>query len=132
VLAEKQRLYPTGAWLCERDGAACGYFLTHPWHADSIPPLDTLLGAIPEDAGTYYLHDLALLPEARGAGAAREAVATALRHATAEGFGTASLVAVNGSQRFWALQGFAVADVPHLSDELRDYEPGARYMRRAL
>ena len=32
VLAEKQQLYPDGAWLCEADGTACGYLLSHPWH----------------------------------------------------------------------------------------------------
>jgi GNAT superfamily N-acetyltransferase len=132
VLAEKQRLYPQGAWLCEQDREAIGYFFTHPWHAGAIPALDTMLDAIPTDPSTYYFHDLALLPEARGAGAARAAVGTALGYATAQRFGTASLVAVNGSRAFWERQGFAAVDVPHLGAELAAYEPGALYMSRAL
>lgn len=28
--------------------------------------MDALLGSLPEDADTYYLHDIAMLPEARG------------------------------------------------------------------
>lgn len=132
VLAEKQRLYPVGSWLCERDAKPCGYLLTHPWYSDAIPPLDALLDAIPTNAGTYYVHDLALLPEARGTGAAKAAVAMALAHAAASGFAAAGLVAVNGSQPFWARRGFAVVDVPHLADDLGAYEPAARYMTRRL
>jgi GNAT superfamily N-acetyltransferase len=131
VLAEKQRLYPAGAWVCEDGGAVFGYFLTHPWHTDAIPPLDGMLNAIPK-GGTYYFHDLALLPEARRTGAAGTAVAVALGHATKAGYRTATLVAVNNSIEFWGRQGFAVVDVPHLADKLRAYEPGARLMRRAL
>ena len=132
VLAEKQRLYPLGAWLCERDGEALGYFFTHPWQVNAIPELDAMLGTIPSDAGTYYFHDLAVLPEAKGSGAARAAVEVALAHAASSGFATASLVAVNGSQPFWQRQGFALVDVPHLAEKLGAYEPGARYMTRGV
>ena len=132
VLAEKQRLYPEGAWLCEADGTASGYLFTHPWYPNAIPALDAMLETIPRDARTYYFHDLALLPEARGSGAAGAAVATALAHAGSAGFRTASLVAVNGSQPFWQRQGFALADAPHFADKLAVYEPGARYMTRSV
>lgn len=132
VLAEKQRLYPAGAWLCESESAACGYLLTHPWASKAIPALDDFLGAIPAGADTYYFHDLAVLPEARGVGAAKAAVATALAHASTTGFGTASLVAVNGSVPFWEQRGFSVSDVPQLADQLAAYEPGARYLTRRL
>ena len=131
VLAEKQRIYPEGAWICEQDGRTGGYFLTHPWHADAIPPLDVMLGAVPK-SGTYYLHDLALLPEARGRGAARAAVGLALDHATGVGYQTATLVAVNNSIAFWERQGFTVVDAPYLADTLNAYEAAARLMQRAL
>ena len=131
VLAEKQRLYPEGAWLCESDGQSCGYFLTHPWHADAIPPLDAILGAVPQ-SGTYYFHDLALLPEARGAGAAGTAVVMAIAHAAKAGHASATLVAVNNSIDFWGRHGFAVVDAPHLAGKLRAYEDGAQLMQRAL
>lgn len=132
VLAEKLLLYPDGAWLCESGGTACGYLLSHPWPAQTVPPLDAPLGAIPPDVGTYYLHDLALLPAARGLGAAGAIVRTALAHAAAAGFRTASLVAVNDSRAFWELRGFAVAEVPDLAAKLAAYEPDACYMTRNL
>jgi ribosomal protein S18 acetylase RimI-like enzyme len=131
VLAEKQRLYPVGSWVYTTGDEVLGYFLTHPWHTDAIPTLDGMLSAIPK-GGTYYFHDLALLPEARRTGAAGTAVGTALAHAVKAGYRTATLVAVNNSIEFWGRQGFAVVDVPHLADKLRAYEPGARLMRRAL
>ena len=131
VLAEKQQLYPEGAWLCEADGTACGYLLSHPWHGADVPALDTLLGAVPV-IGAYYLHDLALLPKTRGLGAAGDIVGIALGNATAAGFRIASLVAVNNSQPFWQRRGFDVADDPTLAGKLAAYEAGARYMTRAV
>jgi GNAT superfamily N-acetyltransferase len=131
VLAEKRRLYPAGAWLCEREDEARGYFITHPWHQDAIPPLDAMLVVIPE-SDTYYFHDLALLPDARGTGAASRAVEIALSHAAEAGYGSASLVAVNDSIAFWGRQGFAVVEAPQLADKLHAYEPAARLMQRTL
>jgi N-acetylglutamate synthase-like GNAT family acetyltransferase len=82
--------------------------------------------------GTYYLHDLALLPQVRGLGAAGNIVNIALASATAAGFRTASLVAVNESRSFWEARGFEVLDSPTLGAKLRAYEPAARYMTRSL
>ena len=94
----------------------------------TLPALNMLLGAIPEAADTYYLHDLALLPAARGTGAAAMIVGDILRHARARGFAHASLVAVNGSLPFWYKHGFRVVDAPGLSGKLESYEAAARLM----
>ena len=59
------------------------------------------LGALPEDADTYYIHDIALLPLARKVGAASHIVEGLIKHAIASGFPSISLIAVNGSLRFW-------------------------------
>lgn len=132
VLAEKQQLYPAGAWFCEVGGKAAGYLLSHPWPENSVPALDALLGAVHENADSYYIHDLALLPDIRGVGAAGAVVRVALAHATTSGFTTASLVAVNGSQAFWEMKGFGAANIPALAIKLQTYEPHAQYMTRSL
>jgi ribosomal protein S18 acetylase RimI-like enzyme len=132
VLAEKQRLYHHGAYLLEIGERPAGYVLSHPWKTGSLPALNALLGELPEAADTYYLHDLALLPVARRIGAASFIVSALVKHAAAHGFGTMSLVAVNGSQGFWERHGFAVADVPDLSEKLGTYEEAARLMVRPL
>lgn len=132
VLAEKQRLHPDGARLLEVNGRAAGYLFSHPWIADDIPPLNTRLGALPARPDIYYLHDLALLPEARGTGAAPMVVDAIVRHARALGFAKMALVAVNGSQAFWRRQGFAARRLTKLLPKLRAYEDDARYMVRTL
>jgi GNAT superfamily N-acetyltransferase len=132
VLAEKRLLYPNGAHLLEIGERPVGYVLSHPWRSDAIPALNGMLGAIPAEADTYYLHDMALLPLARRIGAARFMVDALARHAAARGFATMSLVAVNGSQGFWSRQGFFARDLPELTGKLLTYDESARYMVKPL
>lgn len=133
VLAERQRLYHNGCYLFEIGEKPAGYVLSHPWHEGAPPPLDSLLGEIPKDATTYYLHDLALLPIARRIGAASEIVGALTKHAWARGYRSMSLIAVNGSRGFWEKHGFVIADDPALDEKLKSYEPAAKLMvkRRA-
>lgn len=132
VLAERIRLYPDGARLLEVDGVPSGYVLAHPWRFKSLPALNSLLGAIPADADTFYLHDLALLSAARGTGAAAMIVGEMLRHTRLKAFATMSLVAVNGSQPFWHKHGFRPVDAPELVEKLSSYDAAARFMVRTL
>ncbi|MCQ4161332.1 GNAT family N-acetyltransferase [Roseomonas sp. GC11] len=127
VLAERQRLFPAGCWLLEGEGAApWGYALSHPWHARRPPPLNTPLGALPEAPGCFYIHDVALLPAARGQGAAGRLMPL-LRMAAGSLPGMA-LVAVHGSVPFWQRQGFRVVEAPELAAKLASYGQDARYM----
>ena len=132
VLAEKFELYRNGCYLLEVSEKPAGYVLSHPWTLGSLPALDTLLGAIPPDADTYYIHDLALLPLTRGVGAAGKIVAALTKHAHAMGYPTMSLVAVNNSIPFWEKQGFVVEERPELAGKLAAYEQAARYMVKPL
>ena len=132
VLAERQRLYPDGARLLEIDGVPSGYVLAHPWRFKALPVLNSLLDAIPADADTFYLHDLALLSAARGTGAAAMIVGDMLRHARLQQFATMSLVAVNGSQAFWHKHGFRPVAAPELAEKLASYDAAARFMVRTL
>ena len=132
VLAERQQLYRNGCYLLEIAEKPAGYVLSHPWRAGSLPALNATLGAIPADADSYYLHDLALLPVTRRIGAASHIVEALTKHAIAREFATMHLVAVNGSQGFWERHGFAVEDVPALADTLAGYEATARYMVKKL
>jgi len=107
IYAERLALYPAGCFVLERQERISGYLITHPWHAATPPPLNRPVGAMPADADCYYLHDLALLPEARGCGAGRAAADCALRAARAAGQDTILLIAVGGAEAFWKRQGFA-------------------------
>ncbi|SFB98633.1 Acetyltransferase (GNAT) family protein [Devosia psychrophila] len=130
VFAERQRLYSDGTQLLEMNGQPAGYVLSHPWTFGQLPALNALLGAIPSDADTYYVHDLALLNPARGTGAAAMIVGDMLRHARLSGFPSVSLVAINGSLPFWYKHGFRAVAVPELADKLASYEQSAKLMLR--
>lgn len=132
VLAEKLRLYHNGAYLLEVNERPAGYVLSHPWRLDDLPALDRLLGALPADPDTYYIHDIALLPVARRIGAASFIVEALAKHAAAHGFASVSLIAVNGSIGFWEQHGFAIEDRSEFGAKLATYEPTARLMLRRL
>jgi ribosomal protein S18 acetylase RimI-like enzyme len=132
VLAERQRLYHNGCYLFEIGEKPAGYVLSHPWRDGAPPALNAMLGEIPDDAVTYYVHDLALLPVARRIGAASEIIEALRKHAVARGFRSMSLIAVNGSQGFWERHGFAVAEASELGDKLQSYEPTAKLMVKPL
>lgn len=132
VFAERQALFPDGTRLLEIAGHPAGYVLSHPWRYRRLPALNSLLGAIPQDADTYYIHDLALLPAARGTGAAGSIVRALTDLARSRNYPTMSLVAVNGSHGFWTKQGFADVHAPELAGKLASYEDAARFMVKAL
>lgn len=126
VFAERLRLSPEGCLLLEVRGEAAGYALAHPW-IRRPPALNTLLGALPARPEVFLLHDLAILPAARGARAGEGAVA---RLAALAGSLPLALVAIGGTEGFWRRHGFGTVPDPSLEAVLRRYDPGARYMER--
>ena len=132
VMAERLALYPAGCLVLRRGEEVIGYALSHPWAQNDAPPLNTLLGALPERAEVYYIHDLALLPEARGLRAGEAAVRRLAEHARALGLAHMALVAVNDSGGFWRGQGFVVENSPALARKLVSYDADAAYMTRVL
>ncbi|WP_264713715.1 GNAT family N-acetyltransferase [Limobrevibacterium gyesilva] len=127
IFAERLRLHPAGCFVL--DGAA-GYLVSHPWRALDPPALNHLLGALPAAPDTYYLHDIALLPRARGTGAAAAIVRAIIGHAAAAGLPGVSLIAVGASAPFWEAQGFIALDNPAMAAKLASYGTGSRYMVR--
>ena len=128
IYEERLALYPAGCGVLERGGIAAGYLVSHPWHRHAPPPLNQLLGGIPADADTFYLHDIALLPSQRGTGAGRAALELVARQALAAGFADITLIAVNGADRYWAARGFAYAE----AETSPSYGQGAFLMHRPV
>jgi len=132
VFAERLKLYPAGCLMLDGDGGPVAYCLSHPWRAGDPPALNVRLCALPAQPSTYYVHDIALMPQARGSGAAAAVVARLVTLARAERLPTLSLVAVNGSGGFWRRHGFrAVAD-DMLAARLASYDATATYMEWRL
>lgn len=133
VFAERLRLAPEGCHvLVAGDGVLQGYLVSHPWPANTVPALNSLLGRVPDDIANWYIHDLALLPAGRGSGAAGKVVAAIARRAAETGYTSLALVAVNDSTGFWGRQGFREVRDPALDRKLASYDEAARYMRRDM
>ena len=130
VLAEKLRLFPAGCRKLAAAGRLAGYGLAHPWTLGSAPKLDAFLGALPAAPGCLYLHDVAILPEARGRGAAGAYVDYLGRVAGELGLRRLALVSVYGTAPLWEKLGFAA--VPAGAPPLPSYGPSAAYMLKPL
>jgi GNAT superfamily N-acetyltransferase len=113
VMAERLRLCPEGCFALTADDDLLGYAVGHPWLARSVPDLDTLLGALPQPAGAWCLHDVALSPEARGRGAASDLVGLMRDEARRRRLPALVLVAVGDAAGFWRRHGFrAIPEAP--------------------
>ncbi len=129
VFAERLALAPGFCLALPGGEGLLGYAIAHPW-AGPPPPLDSLLGALPEAPRALHLHDIALAEAARGMGLGREALVRLLGMARQAGLKEASLVAIAGKQGYWQGQGFTPAAAPGAA--LHGYGEGAVLMRRRL
>lgn len=131
--AERLALFPQGCRvLADAGGAVHGYVFAYPWRAAAAPALNSLIGAIPDDAAVLYLHDMALSRTARRGGHARSGTEAVVALAREGRWPAIALVAVNDAAAFWRRQGFEVADPPGMAEKLASYGADARYMVRPL
>ena len=132
VFAERLGLFAKGCLVLAGDGGLRGYVVSHPWHRAAPPALNRLLGGLPAQAGSFYIHDLALLPGAGSSGAGWTTVASLVEIAARAGLPCLSLIAIDGSSGFWRRQGFRELHDPALAAKLASYDDAARYMERDL
>lgn len=132
IFMERQAIYPAGCLVLTIGGQVSGYMLSHPWTFGAPPALDTLLIELPQAPSTFYLHDLALLPVARGTGAARRAVEIAVDTSRNADLKNISLVAVGGSNLFWGKMGFKEPEDHCQASIVKSYGENSAYMVRHL
>ena len=130
VFAEKLRLYSPGCRKLVLRGRIVGYGIAHPWMLDAIPPLDAFLVALPPAPQCLYIHDVAVLPAARGRGAAQRYVGVIRGLAASAGVDSLALVSVYGTHVLWSRFGFRVVVNERIEPQLASYGPSARYMVR--
>lgn len=129
--AERLSLYPAGCRiLADEHHRIVGYGIAYPWMANDAPALNALIGAIPDAPALLYLHDLALMPDARGDGAATRFVEWLAGHAQCNGWDAIALVAVNHAAGFWLRHGFVVDESAEMAGRIGGYGDDARYMVR--
>lgn len=131
IFAERCALAPEGCHvLVGPEQRYFGYMVAHPWTRGMPPKLDTLIGAIPSSPDAFYIHDLALVPEARGTGAAADIVDRIVALSDGLGLPEMTLISVNDTTRFWGRFGFIVDPDPLYTERLLSYSDDARFMRR--
>jgi GNAT superfamily N-acetyltransferase len=129
VFRDRLALYPDGSLVLPAPGGGlAAYAIAYPVRRFAPPPLDTVLGRLPEGAHALYIHDVAVAPEWRGRGLAEPAIVRLL--ALSEPFGAAVLVSVYGTPPFWARYGFSTVDDPALAPKLASYGEDAVFMLR--
>jgi GNAT superfamily N-acetyltransferase len=131
VFAERFRLFPEGCFALVQSQRVVGYGLSHPWFLYDIPPLNQLLGSIPPFPECLLIHDVAVLPQARGHGAAGILIGLTANVARKRGIPRLALVSVYETWPLWTRLGFEVIVDDSLIDKLKSYGQSARYMIRS-
>lgn len=126
--AEKLQLFPKGCFVLALDGDVVGYGISYPWMLEQIPPLDTLLGALPASPTCLFVHDAAIVPEVRGHGLAGEFLRLLSDVAHQHHLPSLALVSVYGTDVLWSRYGFGVVTGGRVLEKLASYGPTARYM----
>ena len=132
IFIERLALFAEGCHVLDDGARLAGYVFSHPWHTAAPPALNRKLERLPTPATTYYLHDLALTPRARGASHGSAITSQLTELARSLRFASLSLVAVNGSAPFWQRQGFVAQSNAALASKLASYGDDAAYMIRPL
>ena len=132
VIAERLQLYPAGCLVLEGPSVPMGYAVSHPWLFGRPPALNTLLEALPARPDTFYVHDVALMPDLRGSHLGTTVVQLLVHQAKLVGFDNMSLVAVGRSLGFWRRNGFQAIEREELQAALSSYGDGATFMARSL
>jgi GNAT superfamily N-acetyltransferase len=129
---EKLQLFPHGCKKLLFSNQLVGYGFAHPWKLNSIPQLDTFLDRIPAQPDCLYIHDVAILPHARGRNAAGLLITQFQTLAAQYGIDVLSLVSVYMTTGFWQRFGFEIIKVKVIEEQLRSYGNSASYMTMYL
>ncbi|SDR41232.1 Acetyltransferase (GNAT) family protein [Rhizobiales bacterium GAS191] len=132
IFEERFRLFPDGCMALSDGEGLAGYGLCHPWVLNSIPPLDTLLISLPSPPECIFVHDVGIVPRARGSNSAQAYIALAVDLARERGISALTLVSVYETQPLWERCGFHVAHERALGEKLKSYGATAKYMLRRL
>ncbi|APY89588.1 GNAT family N-acetyltransferase [Streptomyces alfalfae] len=109
-----------------------GYLLALPYPEERYPDLHSPEGrpeAAPRTSRNLHLHDIVVAEDLRQRGLARHLVDALTATARAHGYERISLVAVGGSDRYWARHGYTADEAAGLP---AGYGPTAVYMSRAV
>jgi GNAT superfamily N-acetyltransferase len=127
VVTERLALFPQGCRVADSASGVIGYAVAHPWYL-APPPLNSLLIALPEQSECLYLHDVALLPETRGARLGETLVRYLQDLARQLATPRLALTAVYDTPRYWSRFGFTPYRTPAIAEKLASYSETATFM----
>lgn len=133
VVTEKLMLSPSTHFMAiDEGGVVRGYAVAYPWIANDMPQLDVFIRKLPDKPTVLYIHDVALLPSARGGPLVSDLLRSLSKIARAQGLTGLTLSAMYGSEAAWFRHGFwRVEARGQLVDQLAPYGP-AVFMSRPL
>ena len=99
-----------------------GYGISFPLQSTGVQ-LNSLLKPVDEKSKVFYIHDIAVDPDYRGLGIAKDLLGLMVVDATSLGLNSVALVAVAGSNVYWAGHGFKESE-----DRVFGYGEGALEM----
>lgn len=134
-IISRNRSVSPSVWRSVRNTVRCCVGLmvqAYPSSSGKITALNAPIQPSTGGADAVYISDLAILPEARGAGVTHAVIDRLVRLAREDGFRVVTLVAVNNSTGFWVRHGFQVQERPDARKTLTSYGDDARFMVRDL
>lgn len=125
---------PDTCWVSHHLDQVCAYLVCLPIQDQALPVLHAKDFQISASANWLYIHDLAIGPNARGTGLASQLLRKAVDQARDKGLTRVGLIAVQGSEPFWAKFGFNSAESNSLlpQDKLNSFGSGALFMHQTL
>jgi GNAT superfamily N-acetyltransferase len=128
VFKEKFNLFTHGCFVLIQCGEVVGYGFSYPWLLKCIPRLNRFLGSLPRSPECLFIHDVVVLQQARGHGAAGVLIGLVARLAVDRGIPKLALVSVYNTHSLWARFGFEIMPSAGMPDELKSYGDTAQYM----
>ncbi|MEV8451614.1 GNAT family N-acetyltransferase [Streptomyces sp. NPDC052095] len=105
ALESRAAASPATCFVLDHGNRTAGYLLALPYPMFTYPDLDRTEDVV-FHSRNLHLHDLVVAEDLRRRGLAGLLLGRLLTVAAAKGYATVSLVAVGGSDTFWAAQGF--------------------------
>lgn len=127
----KLSVSPDFCFMAIQEEQVAGYVVSLPCVFGEIPDLDGTEYTVPSSADSLCIHDLAVTPGAREAGAANRLLDTVLDAARVQGYCRVFLVAIQGASSYWKRHGFQVVQADAaFQRNLSAYGEGAVFMAK--
>lgn len=120
-------------FVAELEQEIVAYLIALPWHESSPPMFNEQTCELPSVPSSLYLHDLAVIPQARKHRVGAQLVDCFFELASNSRFEQACLVAVDGAHTYWQRFDFtAVQAGPQAEKALATYGDQAMFMKKRL